>query len=99
MILSASIRILTPTKRIDQNELLSENFSNDPSPRKDSRRQPLKARRMNTKKVVNCTMSCMRIRHRIWAYAPVCLNTAAYLNTRIVHSKNAAENTNHCSFL
>lgn len=27
------------------------------------------------------------------------LNTAAYLNTRIVHSKNAAENTNHCSFL
>lgn len=44
-------------------------------------------------------MSWMRIRHKIWVYAPVCLKTAAYLNIRNVHSKYAAEKTNHCSFL
>lgn len=44
-------------------------------------------------------MSWIRIRHKVWAYAPVCLKTAAYLNIRNVHSKYAAEKTNHCSSL
>lgn len=50
--------------------LLSENFSKDPSPLRDSRRQPLKDRRMNMKKIVNCKMSCLIIRLKTRTYAP-----------------------------